>query len=172
MKAASLWLLAEIGSAGYDAYMLDEEVGVRADGRNLLCVPRSRVGALRGSFALRLAAATGRLFFVDASSVAQHAMPCCAHGGPCCRNPLQRHNCCRDEAVTHWRRRAAARLVELNGERQRARGPQRPPAEPVAAYGDQAKLTWPSADAARASNSKPATPSPTATPTVGGAISP
>ena len=81
-------LMQLLASAGYRALLVDEVCGKRSDCRNLLALPLSR----SASFAalghdepgvLERALASGALRTVNATSIAEHVVPCCAHGVPC-----------------------------------------------------------------------------------------
>jgi hypothetical protein len=103
-------LLAEIAALGYDAYMVEESCSTRADGRNLICLPRSRYALLAGSPALATATSARLLRLVNVSSIAHTAFPCCAAGGACCPSAGARGvvgDCCR------WRTRVNA-WIEAN----------------------------------------------------------
>ena len=63
---------------------------MRADCRNLLCVPRSRHASLVGSDALDAALQARAIFPVDAETILQYAFPCCRRGAPCCSG----RSCC------------------------------------------------------------------------------
>ena len=77
-------LLAYIEGLEYDAFMIEEAPGTRADLRNLLCVPRSRAEGFVGSHVLDLAVAPRSLQAVNRATIAEYAFPCCRKGGECC----------------------------------------------------------------------------------------
>ena len=88
--AQSQALLRQLTALGYDAYFVEEICGMRADCRNLLCVPRSRHASLVGSDALDAALQARAIFPVDAETILQYAFPCCRRGAPCCSG----RSCC------------------------------------------------------------------------------
>ena len=109
-------LLEWIGSMGYETFLIEEEAGLPLDTRNVLCLPWSprskhttEAGAApeagtkhrrkhwRDSATIRRFLGSGRLVHVNASSVTEHAYPCCAQKGACCLSP--RH-CCMPGLVT------------------------------------------------------------------------
>lgn len=97
-------LLLEVAGLGYDCYLVEEICGLRADCRNLICIPHARQQNFMGSPILDLATASRKIFQVDADAMAAHAYPCCASGGACClRGPRHRH-CCTKETVAAWLR--------------------------------------------------------------------
>lgn len=83
-------LLQLLSSLGYDAYMVEEICGMRADCRNLLCVPRTRHAALVGSDAMDAALQSRAIFPVDSQTVGRYAFPCCRRGAYCCNG----RSCC------------------------------------------------------------------------------
>ena len=93
-------LLRFIAAQGYDAFLIEEPCGTRADCRNLLSIPRP-ASRFHGSAALDLATATRRLVAVDNTTIASHAYPCCMRGGECCR-PATPGGCCSLKAVNAW----------------------------------------------------------------------
>ena len=99
-------LLAETRSLGYDCYLVEEICGLRADCRNLICLPHSRRRRFLGSPVLDLATASRKLFQVDADSMRTHAYPCCADGAECCLRGSTHRHCCTKETVTAWMRKA------------------------------------------------------------------
>ena len=100
-------LLERIQSMGYETFLIEEEAGLPLDTRNLLNLPWSRRSRhttedaapeaaydrkhWRNSATMRRFLAVGRLVRVNASSVAEHAYPCCAQNGTCCPSPK---HCC------------------------------------------------------------------------------
>jgi len=112
-------LLSFLESLGYWTFLLEEEVGFPLDVRNLLNLPlRQRQAAIgsvgspsaytshrdnratkhhvkrvawNASHTLQKLMATGRLIHVNASTIFEHAYPCCAAGGTCC---LSHARCC------------------------------------------------------------------------------
>mmetsp|Transcript_38720 Transcript_38720/g.106925 ORF Transcript_38720/g.106925 Transcript_38720/m.106925 type:complete len:153 (-) Transcript_38720:50-508(-) len=70
--------------------MVEEICGMRADCRNLLCVPRSRHGSLVASDSLDAALQSRAIFPVDSESVGAYAFPCCRRGAYCCSG----RSCC------------------------------------------------------------------------------
>ena len=105
-------LLQYIDWISYDAFLVEEIVGRRYDGRNLLCVPRSRRAELALSSTLDLAAAARAIFAVNANSVHEHAYPCCKPGGKCC--PALGSRCCRSGDTLRWHRRQVAEWGRAN----------------------------------------------------------
>ena len=105
-------LLQYIDWMSYDAFLVEEIVGRRYDGRNLLCVPRSRRAELALSSTLDLAAAARAIFAVNANSVHEHAYPCCKPGGKCC--PTLGSRCCRSGDTLRWHRRQVAEWGRAN----------------------------------------------------------
>lgn len=99
-RSYSVALLRDIESLDYDAYLVEEPCGVRADCRNLLCFPRARARLFTGSPTLSLALASRTLVRVTSESIVSMAYPCCAKGGACCQ---QRGSCCNFKAVIGWR---------------------------------------------------------------------
>ena len=96
-------LLELADTLGYDTFLVEEICGLRADCRNLLCIPRARHAEFRGSPTLDLVTASRKLFQVDATSLPSHAYPCCQPNGECCRS---RRRCCAKEDVARWLRDA------------------------------------------------------------------
>lgn len=157
-------LLSFIDSLGYDSFLIEELCGVRADCRNLINLPRAtrpttRAGApnfarrggarsqFHGSAALSLATASRRLFAVDAASISEHAYPCCARGGACCRKQNATSNaCCSLQAVSRWLEQALANFdwtghgINRGVVRGRGRDP-RLFAPPI--YMKQTEFAWP-----------------------------
>lgn len=65
-------LLSEIKQLGYETYLVEEGCGYNFDCRNVLCIPTSRLRSFYESHTLDLAAASGRLRAVNASSLRQY----------------------------------------------------------------------------------------------------
>ena len=82
-RAYTQRLLSQIESLGYDAHLVEERCGARADCRNLLCAPTEQRRRLARSAAVRNAVASGWLVRVNRSSIIERAYPCCAAGGAC-----------------------------------------------------------------------------------------
>jgi hypothetical protein len=84
--------------------VIEEITGVRADLRNLLHVPREQHKRFAGSSGLDLAVALRGLQAVNASTLSQHAFPCCARGAECCPIGRRGHtrSCCSHGAVHKW----------------------------------------------------------------------
>ena len=76
-------LLREIEGLGYDAHLIEERCGSRADCRNFLCTPSERRDVLGSSATMRRAVASGWLLPANRSSIGVLAYPCCARGGAC-----------------------------------------------------------------------------------------
>lgn len=81
---------------------------MRADLRNVIHFPKERYALLQGSSGLDLAVSLRGLQAVNASTLPQHAFPCCVRGGECC--PVDRkgavHSCCSHGLVHKWMNRA------------------------------------------------------------------
>lgn len=98
-------LLEFIASLDYKSYLIEEEAGLPLDTRNLLNLPRrhrenmTADGAhkghshtlMKGSPTLRRYEQHGILVHVNASTISDHAYPCCKRGGPCCQSSTR---CC------------------------------------------------------------------------------
>ena len=94
-----------IASLDYKSYLIEEEAGLPLDTRNLLNLPRrhrenmTADGAhkghshilMKGSPTLRRYEQHGILVHVNASTISDHAYPCCKRGGPCCQSSTR---CC------------------------------------------------------------------------------
>ena len=127
-SAALLRFIAEIG---YEALLIEEEVGWPIDTRNILALPRPNIdhaaaassadaaasaGTLRrpqkashsalfdaphthawqSSRVLRRLIGAGWVVHVNASTILDHAYPCCQAGGVCCPRPS---SCCMENTV-------------------------------------------------------------------------
>mmetsp|Transcript_30859 Transcript_30859/g.80529 ORF Transcript_30859/g.80529 Transcript_30859/m.80529 type:complete len:336 (-) Transcript_30859:305-1312(-) len=105
---ATLALLAKLGQIGYRTFIIEEQCGIPADCRNVLCVPISRVMSLRRSATLDLAQASGVLQEVTRKNVASAAYaPVCSQGGKCCPTGPNLANtrsptCCAAQCVQQW----------------------------------------------------------------------
>ena len=97
-------LMEVVESLGYDAYIVEEICGMRADCRNMLLIPRARMRFLtRGrSDVLDLAVASRVLIAVNASTIGSFAFPCCRAGGECCPRHLRGGFCCSHGMVDAW----------------------------------------------------------------------
>lgn len=94
-----------IASLDYKSYLIEEEAGLPLDTRNLLNLPRrhrenmTADGAhkghshtlVKGSPTLRRYEQHGILVHVNATTIFDHAYPCCKRGGPCCQSST---HCC------------------------------------------------------------------------------
>ena len=80
-------------------------------GRNLIAVPRERLAAVTMSATMRVAAAAGRLFGVNASTITEHAYAeACRAGGACCDGS---HHCCSRRCVDAWLGKHLVRWASL-----------------------------------------------------------
>ena len=129
-------LLSATAALGYDAFVVEEMCGIRADCRNLICIPRARLAKFTRSPTLDLVTAARKLFYVDAASIAMHAYPCCKPGGACCRG---KRNCCSKDSVASWLRHAQ-REYDNKG---RAVGNRDPALYAPTLFLYQHKLRWP-----------------------------
>ena len=107
-------LLSFLESLGYQTFLIEEEAGFPLDVRNLLNLPlrhRQRLGGVvtadaapahtdrrnrtapnwNASHLLQKLVAMDRLIPVTASTIFEHAYPCCATGGTCCSSHAK---CC------------------------------------------------------------------------------
>jgi len=114
-------LLSRLGQLGYRTFIIEEQCGVPADCRNVLCVPIRRVPSLRQSATLDLAQGSGVLQEVTPTNVASAAYaPVCRSGGQCCPDgpsmPVGRASpaCCAARCVQRW-------LSTLTGARENRR---------------------------------------------------
>ena len=119
-------LLQFIASLGYQTLLVEEEAGIPLDVRNLLNIPlhvqhlrgpgpnnetasvaieapeyhghaRKRwSSSWSSSPTLEAHLKSGRLIPVNATSIFEHAYPCCSAGGDCCKSARQ---CCMDQYV-------------------------------------------------------------------------
>lgn len=76
-------LLKTVRELGYDAHLVEERCGARADCRNFLCTPVELRDRLRDSPTMRLAASERWILPANDSSIASLAYPCCVKGGAC-----------------------------------------------------------------------------------------
>lgn len=81
---ATKHLLRYVDNLGYDSFMVEEIVGLRADLRNLLHLPRSRSADFEGSHVLDLAVASKVLLPLTHKEISRFAFPCCARDSECC----------------------------------------------------------------------------------------
>ena len=72
---------------GYSSFLVDEVCGERMDCRNIIHWPPSTRWRpiFGGATSLVFGAAVKKLIHINESSVLDHAFPCCAQGGACCR---------------------------------------------------------------------------------------
>lgn len=99
-------LLGLVEELGYDAHLIEERCGARADCRNLLCTPTEQRGAMLASATMQRAATTHWLLPTNRSSITSLAYPCCAEGGAC--------PSCSPTEVNRWLD-TQVRLWQLNG---------------------------------------------------------
>lgn len=103
-QRASRELLAYTEALGYASFLVEEIAGMRADVRNVLAIPHSRLKLVqfRSSPGLNAAFLGNLLLPVDSRNILLHSFPCCAPGAVCC--PYDRGQrqlspgCC-----SHWR---------------------------------------------------------------------
>ena len=112
-------LLEMVGQLGYRMFVVEEQCGIPADCRNILCLPIARIPSMRQSAALDLAHASYALQEVTPLSMITTAAyaPVCRGGGSCCRQgpawrmePKEPAACCGSKCVQQW-------LSSLNGAR-------------------------------------------------------
>ena len=99
-RNASLALLRRIDALGYRAFIIEEVCGFPFDCRNVLCLPAERQAIFANSPVLDTLVASRRLFAITVDTLHQHAFPCCAAGGECCR--AGEKGCCTWVPLKRW----------------------------------------------------------------------
>ena len=111
-------LLAALARLRYRTFIVEEQCGIPADCRNVLCLPISRIKSMRQSATLDLAHVSSVLQEVTPITVASAAYAeVCHHGGKCCPHGpsfARKWPCCSARCVQQW-------LSSLKGARETRR---------------------------------------------------